>query len=169
MQKSFSAKSSKFYFIKIIDKESIKYIDNDYWTWKNHILDMKNQFKVNDVDKSCRTFSNLIDKKKIEYVYKFLDKTSLSNWKTEKKINFHKKYTWKKYWELHKKHVLRYEYLIKNMYNKYINEKQENTQFIINFKNYLFKIHFMLSIKMRNSEEFFLMTLCKEFRSEFQQ
>ena len=30
MQKLFSAKSLKFYFIKIIDKELIKYIDDDY-------------------------------------------------------------------------------------------------------------------------------------------
>ena len=30
MQKFFSTKSLKFYFIKIIDKESIKYIDDDY-------------------------------------------------------------------------------------------------------------------------------------------
>ena len=55
------------------------------------------------------------------------------------------------------------------MYNKYINEKQGNTQFIINFKNYLFKIHFILSIEMRDSKKFFLMTFRKEFRFEFQQ
>ena len=30
MQKSFTVKSLKLYFIKIIDKESIKYIDDDY-------------------------------------------------------------------------------------------------------------------------------------------
>ena len=89
--------------------------------------------------------------------------------KGKKKINPYKKHTWEKYREFHKKHVLRYEYLIKNMYNKYINEKQRNTQFIINFKNYLFKIHFILSIEMRDSEEFFFMTLRKRFRFEFQQ
>ena len=55
------------------------------------------------------------------------------------------------------------------MYNKYINEKQRNTQFIINFKNYLFKIHFILSIEMRNSEKFFFMTFRKKLCSEFQQ
>ena len=55
------------------------------------------------------------------------------------------------------------------MYNKYINKKQENTQFIINFKNYLFKIHFILSIEMRDLKEFFFITLCKKFRSEFHQ
>ena len=55
------------------------------------------------------------------------------------------------------------------MYNKYINEKQEDIQFIINFKNYLFKIHFILSIEMRNLKEFFFITLRKEFRFEFQQ
>ena len=53
MQELFSTKSLKLYFIKIIGKESTKYIDDDYWTWKNHILDMKNQFKVNDVDETC--------------------------------------------------------------------------------------------------------------------
>ena len=167
MQKLFSTKSLKFYFIKIIDKESIKYIDDDYWAWKNYILDMKNQFEINDVNKAYRTFSNLINKKKIEYVYEFLNKTFLSNWRAEKKINFHKKHTWKKYRKLYKKHVLRYEYLIENMYNKYINEKQEDIQFIINFKNYLFKIHFILSIEMRNLKKFFFMTFRKEFRSEF--
>ena len=167
MQESFSAKSLKFYFIKIIGKESVKYIDDDYWAWKNHILDMKNQFEVNDVDEAYRAFSNLIDKKKIEYAYEFLNKTLLSNWKAEKKINSHKKHTWKKYRELHKKHVLKYEYLIKNMYNKYINEKQKNTQFIINFKNYLFKIHFILLIEMRDSKEFFLMTFRRKLRLEF--
>ena len=169
MQELFSIKSLKFYFIKIIDKESIKYIDDDYWAWKNHIFNMKNQFEVNDVDEVCWTFSNLIDKKKIEYVYEFLDKALLSNWKTEKKINFYKKHTWKKYRELHKKHVFRYEYLIENMYNKYINEKQGNTQFIINFKNYLFKIHFILSIEMRDSKKFFFMTFRRKLRFEFQQ
>ena len=55
------------------------------------------------------------------------------------------------------------------MYNKYINEKQQNIQFIINFKNYLSKIHFILSIKMYNSKEFFLMTLRRKFYSEFKQ
>ena len=55
------------------------------------------------------------------------------------------------------------------MYNKYINEKQENTQFVINFKNYLFKVHFILLIEMRDSKEFFLMTFYKNFYSEFQQ
>ena len=55
------------------------------------------------------------------------------------------------------------------MYNKYINEKQKNIQFIINFKNYLFNIHFILSIEMRNSKEFFFMTLRRELRSKFQQ
>ena len=55
------------------------------------------------------------------------------------------------------------------MYNKYINEKQKNIQFIINFKNYLFKIHLILSIEMRNLKEFFFMTLYKKLRSEFQQ
>ena len=30
MQEFFSTKSLKLYFIKIIDKELIKYIDNDY-------------------------------------------------------------------------------------------------------------------------------------------
>ena len=55
------------------------------------------------------------------------------------------------------------------MYNKYINKKQEDIQFIINFKNYLFKIHFILSIEMRDSEKFFFMTFCKKFRFEFQQ
>ena len=40
---------------------------------------MKNQFEVNDVDEACRTFSDLIDRKKIEYVYEFLDKAPLSN------------------------------------------------------------------------------------------
>ena len=53
---------------------------------------MKNQFEVNDVDETCRAFSNLTDKKKIEYIYEFLNKTLLSNWKTKKKINFHKKH-----------------------------------------------------------------------------
>ena len=79
MQEFFSAKSLKFYFIKIIDKESIKYINNDYWVWENHIFDMKNQFEVNDVDEVCRAFSDLTDKKKIEYVYEFLNKTFLNN------------------------------------------------------------------------------------------
>ena len=55
------------------------------------------------------------------------------------------------------------------MYNKYINEKQEDIQSIINFKNYLFKIHFILSIEMRDSEEFFFMTFRRKFRPEFQQ
>ena len=55
------------------------------------------------------------------------------------------------------------------MYNKYINAKQVNTQFIIDFKNYLFKIHFILSIEMRDFDEFFLMTLRKELRFELQQ
>ena len=55
------------------------------------------------------------------------------------------------------------------MYNKYINEKQENTQFIINFKNYLFKIYFILSIEMRDSKEFFLITFRRRLCSEFQQ
>ena len=40
---------------------------------------MKNQFEVNDVDEACRAFLNLIDKKKIKYVYEFLNKTSLNN------------------------------------------------------------------------------------------
>ena len=79
MQEFFSAKSLKLYFIKIISKKSIKYIDNDYWTWENHILDMKNQFEVNDVDEAYRAFSNLTDKKKIEYVYEFLNKIPLNN------------------------------------------------------------------------------------------
>ena len=74
----------------------------------------------------------------------------------------------KKYRELHKKYVFRYEYLIKNMYNKYINKKQENTQFIINFKNYLSKIYSTLSIEMRDSKEFFFITFYKKFCSEFQ-
>ena len=55
------------------------------------------------------------------------------------------------------------------MYNKYINKKQENIQSIINFKNYLFKIHFILLIEMRNLKKFFLMTLRRRFRSELQQ
>ena len=55
------------------------------------------------------------------------------------------------------------------MYNKYINEKQEDTQFIINFKNYLFKIHFILSIEMRDLKEFFFMTFRRKLRFEFQQ
>ena len=55
------------------------------------------------------------------------------------------------------------------MYNKYINKKQENIQFIINFKNYLFKIHFILSIEMRDSKEFFFMMFCKKFYFKFQQ
>ena len=55
------------------------------------------------------------------------------------------------------------------MYNKYINEKQKNIQFIINFKNYLFKIYFILSIKMRDSKKFFFMTFRKKFRFKFQQ
>ena len=59
MRELFLAKSLKFYFIKIIDKELVKYIDDDYWTWKNHILDIKNQFDVNDVDKVYRTFLDL--------------------------------------------------------------------------------------------------------------
>ena len=79
MQEPFTTKLLKSYFIKIIDKESTKYIDNDYWTWKNYILNMKNQFEVNDVDEVCRAFSDLTDRKKIEYVYKFLDKILLSN------------------------------------------------------------------------------------------
>ena len=53
------------------------------------------------------------------------------------------------------------------MYNKYINEKQENIQFIINFKNYLFKIHFILLIEMRDLKEFFFMTFRKKLCSEF--
>ena len=40
---------------------------------------MKNQFEVNNVDEVYWTFSNLTDKKKIEYVYKFLNKVLLSN------------------------------------------------------------------------------------------
>ena len=55
------------------------------------------------------------------------------------------------------------------MYNKYINEKQKDIQFIINFKNYLSKIHFILSIEMRDSKKFFFITFCRKFRSEFQQ
>ena len=167
MQEFFTAKSLKLYFIKIIGKESVKYIDNDYWTWKNHILDMKNQFEVNDVDEIYRAFFDLINKKKIEYIYKFLDKIFLSNWKIEKKINSHKKHTWENYRELHKKHVFKYKYLMKNIYNKYINAKQVNIQFITDFKNYLFKIHFILLIEMRNFDEFFLMTLRKELCSKF--
>ena len=55
------------------------------------------------------------------------------------------------------------------MYNKYINEKQRNIQFIINFKNYLFKIHFILSIEMRDLKESFFITFRRKFYSEFQQ
>ena len=40
---------------------------------------MKNQFEINDVDEVCRAFSGLIDKKKIEYAYEFLNKAFLSN------------------------------------------------------------------------------------------
>ena len=40
---------------------------------------MKNEFEINDVDETCRTFSNLINKKKIKYVYEFLNKTFLNN------------------------------------------------------------------------------------------
>ena len=55
------------------------------------------------------------------------------------------------------------------MYNKYINEKQRNIQSIINFKNYLFKIYFILSIEMRNSKKNFFITFRKKLCSEFQQ
>ena len=79
VHESFTAKSLKFYFIKIIGKESIKYIDDDYWIWENYILNMKNQFKVNDVDEIYQAFSDMTDKKKIEYVYEFLNKTFLNN------------------------------------------------------------------------------------------
>ena len=71
MQKFFLTKPLKLYFIKIIGKKSVKYINDNYWAWKNHILDMKNQFEVNDVDEICQTFSDLIDKKRLNIFINF--------------------------------------------------------------------------------------------------
>ena len=149
-----SRRNDKFYHIKTIEQTFAFYIEKFYAEWISHIRVMKSQFKINQ----CDRFADDSNSAKFVYVEIFLKRkiTIHMLWEIDVIAKSNEKRIWIEYKNFLKINVQKIFIKIENIYDKYLNYKQINKQFVMNYdvNRIVFMIQFTSKLKLNNHEKF---------------
>ena len=124
-------RNDKSYHVKTIEQTSALYIEEFYVEWMFYTRIMKSQFKINQ----CNRFAIDSNDVKLVYVEIFLKRefTIHMLWKIDVIAKSNKKRIWVEYKNFLKINVQKVFIKVENIYDKYLNYKQINKQFVMNY------------------------------------
>ena len=125
------SRNDKSYHVKIIEQTFALYIEEFYVEWMFYTRIMKSQFKINQ----CDHFAIDLNDVKLVYVEIFLKReiTIHMLWEIDVTARSDEERIWVEYKNFLKINVQRVFIRVENIYDKYLNYKQINKQFVMNY------------------------------------